>query len=157
MKNRKGFTITELVIVIAVIAILAAVLIPTFSGIIGKANDSATLQEARNMYTNYMGEFDYTDGTPATDLVIKVDGKYVAVKDGQMGDKIYDTLATAKNNADNAATVICDKHANVAPQGGSADAYCDDCLTCVVHTWTDADAAGTACTNNGCDETKPAA
>lgn len=39
MKNtRKGFTITELVIVIAVIAILAAVLIPTFSNLIKKAN-----------------------------------------------------------------------------------------------------------------------
>ncbi len=46
MKNRKGFTIVELVIVIAVIAILAAVLIPTFSGVIQRANQSAALQEA---------------------------------------------------------------------------------------------------------------
>ena len=44
MKNRKGFTIVELVIVIAVIAILAAVLIPTFSGVIQKANESSSLQ-----------------------------------------------------------------------------------------------------------------
>ena len=34
--NKKGFTIVELVIVIAVIAILAAVMIPTFSGIVDK-------------------------------------------------------------------------------------------------------------------------
>ena len=46
MKNRKGFTIVELVIVIAVIAILAAVLIPTFSGIVSKANQSAAQQTA---------------------------------------------------------------------------------------------------------------
>jgi len=38
--NKKGFTIVELVIVVAVIAILAAVLIPTFSSIIRKANIS---------------------------------------------------------------------------------------------------------------------
>ena len=44
--NKKGFTIVELVIVIAVIAILAAVMIPTFSGIVDKANESAALQEA---------------------------------------------------------------------------------------------------------------
>ena len=44
--NKKGFTIVELVIVIAVIAILAAVMIPTFSGIVGKANESAALQAA---------------------------------------------------------------------------------------------------------------
>ena len=47
--NKKGFTIVELVIVVAVIAILAAVLIPTFSGIIDRANLSADQQAVRNM------------------------------------------------------------------------------------------------------------
>lgn len=52
MKNtRKGFTITELVIVIAVIAILAAVLIPTFASLIKKANMSSDEQAAREMNT----------------------------------------------------------------------------------------------------------
>ena len=50
-KTRKGFTIVELVIVIAVIAILSAVLIPTFSGIIKKANLSADQQAVRQMNT----------------------------------------------------------------------------------------------------------
>ena len=49
--NKKGFTIVELVIVIAVIAILAAVLIPTFAGIINKANMSADQQAVRQMNT----------------------------------------------------------------------------------------------------------
>ncbi len=39
--NKKGFTIVELVIVIAVIAILSAVMIPTFVGIVRKANLSS--------------------------------------------------------------------------------------------------------------------
>ena len=47
--NKKGFTIVELVIVIAVIAILAAVLIPTFAGIIKKANLSADQQAVRQL------------------------------------------------------------------------------------------------------------
>ena len=47
--NKKGFTIIELVIVIAVIAILAAVLIPTFAGIIRQANLSADQQAVRQM------------------------------------------------------------------------------------------------------------
>ena len=47
--NKKGFTIVELVIVIAVIAILAAVLIPTFTGIIRRANQSADQQAVANM------------------------------------------------------------------------------------------------------------
>lgn len=41
MKNsKKGFTLVELIIVIAVIALLAAVLIPTFSSLIQKANQA---------------------------------------------------------------------------------------------------------------------
>ena len=51
MKNNQGFTIVELVIVIAVIAILAAVMIPTFSSIIKRANISSDIQTARNMGT----------------------------------------------------------------------------------------------------------
>ena len=47
--NKKGFTIVELVIVIAVIAILAAVLIPTFSGLVKKANLSSDKQAVREM------------------------------------------------------------------------------------------------------------
>ncbi len=47
--QKRGFTIVELVIVIAVIAILAAVLIPTFSGLIKKANLSSDKQAVREM------------------------------------------------------------------------------------------------------------
>ncbi len=50
-QNKKGFTIVELVIVIAVIAILAAVLIPTFINLTKKANESADIQACRNMNT----------------------------------------------------------------------------------------------------------
>ena len=48
LNNKKGFTIVELVIVIAVIGILAAVLIPTFSGVIDSANKSSRVQQTEN-------------------------------------------------------------------------------------------------------------
>ena len=48
-KTKRGFTIVELVIVIAVIAILAAVLIPTFASVIKKANLSADQQAVTTM------------------------------------------------------------------------------------------------------------
>lgn len=56
-KNRKGFTITELVIVIAVIAILVAVLVPTFGNVIANSRKSHDeqyvhqLNVALNSYT----------------------------------------------------------------------------------------------------------
>ena len=56
--NKKGFTIIELVIVIAVIAILAAVLIPTVSGIIAKANESKDTQLVRNLNTALAADVD---------------------------------------------------------------------------------------------------
>lgn len=53
-KKRNAFTITELVIVIAVIAILAAVLIPTFSNVVESANQSAAMQQSKNALTSYL-------------------------------------------------------------------------------------------------------
>lgn len=46
---RRGFTIVELVIVIAVIGVLTAVLVPTFSSLISRAHQSADVVTARNM------------------------------------------------------------------------------------------------------------
>lgn len=69
MKNTKkrGFTIVELVIVIAVIAILASVLIPTFSNVVKKAKESADLQNARNAWLEYVANqvTSSGDGVPA--------------------------------------------------------------------------------------------
>ena len=53
-KKKNAFTITELVIVIAVIAILAAVLIPTFSNVVESANQSAAMQQSKNALTSYL-------------------------------------------------------------------------------------------------------
>lgn len=90
-KFKKAFTITELVIVIAVIAILAAVLIPTFSTVISKANESAAMQECRNEWSNMsvdiignetVGDdylFEYKNGKD-TYYYIVVDGNFNATK-----------------------------------------------------------------------------
>lgn len=69
--NKKGFTIVELVIVIAVIAILAGVLIPTFAGITKKAKDSQALQEATNAYKEAYAEA-ISDGAITEDEVATV-------------------------------------------------------------------------------------
>jgi len=62
--NKKGFTIVELVIVIAVIAILAAVLIPTFTTVIAKSRASAALQTAKNALENVVSDtYGLGDGT----------------------------------------------------------------------------------------------
>ena len=54
--NKKGFTIVELVIVIAVVAILAAVLIPTFVNVVKKANVSNDTALVRNLNSALIAE-----------------------------------------------------------------------------------------------------
>ena len=51
MTTKKGFTLVELVIVIAVIVILAAVLIPTFAALTKKADLAADEQLLHDMNT----------------------------------------------------------------------------------------------------------
>ena len=100
--NKKGFTIVELVIVIAVIAILAAVMIPTFSGIVDKAKNSAALQEVKNAYTaTLVAELETEETTD--DVISKLTnefnvkttkGKFVTVtKDGGVKEAANSVIA----------------------------------------------------------------
>ena len=79
--RKKGFTIVELVIVIAVIAILAAVLIPTFSGVIENAKKSAALSDAKNAMTAdlILAEGDYGNMGGLSGLK----GTYTAAVEGE--------------------------------------------------------------------------
>lgn len=55
-RTKKGFTIVELVIVIGVIAILSAILIPTFVNLTSKAEDARAVAEVADTYTAYVIE-----------------------------------------------------------------------------------------------------
>ena len=83
--NKKGFTIVELSIVIAVVAILSAVLIPTFSSIVNKAKDSSAVQEAKNAYTQYIS--DPANAENNGDFIYEYSEKrVVAINDGNLVD-----------------------------------------------------------------------
>ena len=83
--NKKGFTIVELVIVIAVIAILSAVLIPTFSGVVEEANNTAAVSNARGIYSQYQSAAILEDGKAEVNAIFQdADKRFVVIKDSQI-------------------------------------------------------------------------
>lgn len=49
LKDRKGFTLVELIVVLVILAILAALLIPALTGYIDKANKDKVVAECRQV------------------------------------------------------------------------------------------------------------
>lgn len=65
-RKKKGFTLIELIVVIAILGILAAVLIPRFTGFTAKANQTQSLVSAKQVATAYDAWFaEHNNAWPA--------------------------------------------------------------------------------------------
>lgn len=90
MKKReyRGFTIVELVIVIAVIAVLATVLVPTFGDLIGRAQAAAATQQVANAYIEALVKALANDGIITEEEKVTVGQFIFTFKEGGQGAQI---------------------------------------------------------------------
>lgn len=92
--NKKGFTLMEMLIVVAIIAILVAIAIPTFTGQLEKSRQATDVANIRAAYAEANVQYlsDGTTGT-ATTPTLKSNDFSKLDTDTKIGDK---TLAEIK-------------------------------------------------------------
>mgnify|MGYP004482118103 CR=1 FL=1 len=87
--NKKGFTLMEMLIVVAIIAILVAIAIPTFSNALNKAKVATDEANLRAYYADKMVDYMMSDaatpslGVTAGDITsVSIDGNSYTIQAG---------------------------------------------------------------------------
>ena len=103
-KNKKGFTLAELLIVVAIIAVLVAIAIPVFTSQLEKSREATDLANVRSAYAEQMTYLLTWDGTsPIKD--IQVPAQQTQAKWQSNGEGDTATIAAGKTGNDGAISV----------------------------------------------------
>ena len=118
MKNSKGFTLMEMLIVVAIIAILVAIMIPVMTSALEKARDAADAANLRSAYAEAMVQLiegKTTTGTDGKESVtseaITITGKvagFTGISEIAGVSTTTDVLAAAKAGQKITVTVTAD-------------------------------------------------
>lgn len=100
-ENKKGFTLAELLIVVAIIAVLVAISIPIFTSQLEKSRESTDAANLRAAYATAAAKvLDSEKGVAAGPVVMtQTDAGFKTdVKDSTIGTVVLSSLTTAKKN-----------------------------------------------------------
>ena len=93
MKNKKGFTLMEMLIVVAIIAILVAIAIPTFASSLNKARVATDEANIRSGYASVMTDV-LTDDNYSVEGGTTGEATYKLNKDGSADQEAADPYTT---------------------------------------------------------------
>ena len=130
-KNNKGFTLAELLIVVAIIAVLVAIAIPIFTSQLEKSREATDLSNARGYYAEIAAWL--LADNPNTGATTKVQGKYTATITGD--PHAAGTFKVAVEGVPNAQRVADWQTADFNI-GGVAKANCGDAVITTTATIT---------------------
>ena len=103
MKNKKGFTLVELIVVLVILAILAALLVPALTGYIDRARKEAIVAETRSVVMATQTVVAEKYGAKAGDVTIadadKTTIKNLAEVTGTIGDIAIDKATGSDYNS----------------------------------------------------------
>ena len=98
MKNKKGFTLMEMLIVVAIIAILIVIAIPTFNSAMARARAATDVANIRSGYAAAQVEAMTSGLKNTTTYYLKSDGSVTTTSDGDnytcQGDSSKATAGT---------------------------------------------------------------
>ncbi len=100
MQKQKGFTIIELIVVIAIIAVLAAIVLVNVTGFINKGKDAAIKGNLSSLMTDAAVVFEKNAAynTDATNSVCGASGPWAAIKNAMIGAGSNSNLMNCGNN-----------------------------------------------------------
>ena len=98
-KNNKGFTLAELLIVVAIIAVLTAIAIPVFTTQLEKSREATDLANLRSAYAEQMTELLTWDGS-ATISEITVHAQQTQSNWQNNADSTTNTIAGGVSGAE---------------------------------------------------------
>lgn len=114
LNNKKGFTLMEMLIVVAIIAVLVAIAIPVFNGALTKSKEAADVANVRALYA----EWQVGILTENTTIPTTVDAFLAGPDNGEATTLNYKAKFTKVDGKDNTFQYKADKLTDGNDGGG---------------------------------------